>query len=385
MKKTLFIVFVFILAVSLCFVACKPEPVEPAEDGFIHVSTFSQLESAIAQAKNTEKKTVILDKDLTWDSDAYPGTTSNDTVTQAHTFDLSGPSVTYKIAKAAKAFCPDVTGLTIDLNGHKIIGIPNIAFNLCGNSFTIKNGELVAADGAKFVLCINYANSTGLKDVALSRVPSAFDSSDTTGLWAKRIVIDGVTVTGAGGFISFSVVELKDSSFANPIERGLNLIGTTGTISGCTITSEQASNAALYIQNYCNLAFGAGNVTRGRVGTYFNTCSIVSIPASGSLTAQTTGNGTSSNNYSYVVDKQAKLTVNGTLKIDNTNANKPSVVDYGGMMVINNGASIVDKNGTTIAKGAEAINYITSNTGATDSGWAGYGVAGSVTDNRVLN
>ena len=74
MKKSLFIMFVAVSALLVCLVACKPgpsTPVETGEDGFIHVSTWAEFEQGLVDAKSTDKKTVILDNNLTFDSTTY--------------------------------------------------------------------------------------------------------------------------------------------------------------------------------------------------------------------------------------------------------------------------------------------------------------------------
>ena len=75
MKKTLFVLLIAFMAICMVLVSCKsdPKPVETGDDGFLHVSTFTDFVKGLTSAKKTESKTLVLDADIAWDATKYPG------------------------------------------------------------------------------------------------------------------------------------------------------------------------------------------------------------------------------------------------------------------------------------------------------------------------
>ena len=372
---------------------CGAQKTEPVQKLAICVSTFAEFEQAFTaiREEGETRTTICLTADIAWDTTKYAGTTSTKSVTQVHPFNPSGPEVTYTVPKE-KSLAVDATGLTIDLNNHSITGVPNLAFELRGNSFTIKNGSIVGATtgtASKFPLIINYSNTAtaALKAIAVASKPSSYDNDDTTGMWAKRIKVDGITITNGGCSIAYSTFEISNCSFSSTNERALNIIGSSGTLSGVTLYSAATGNSALYVQNFADVVVTGTVSAVGRVGGYFNSCSVATVASSGSLVLGVTGNG-SSNKVPYIIEKQAELIVNGGLKIDTTNSTavdeKYCLIQTSGMLTMNAGSSIVDKTDNVIAKNAAEISTGKTDKSTYDESWKNYNQVPVVTDNRVL-
>lgn len=392
MKKTISIALCLILAAACLFVSCKqPEPEVPAGDGLVHVSTFTQFVNALSSAKLTEKKTVVLDQSFGWDETTYPGGADN---TGDEVFKLyDGTDVNIKVARLNEgALTVDVTGLTIDLGGNTISGIPSRAFNLCGDSFTIKNGTLAAKDGAdRYTLCINYANTNittnndksvtdGLKTVALDRVPASYTESDKA--WKRRIVVDGINTRGI--IASYSTVEIKNSVSSGDLYRGFNLIGSSGIVENCSSTTTESANAGLYVSNYGKVLVKGTNSFTSRIGLYLYHCATLTVDAGATLNIGNNGS-TSANNYAYANERQSKLIVNGTIKFNTTTPLKATAsFNQGSMLEIAATATVLDKKNAVVAKNGDGLSTTATGKGAVDSAWVGYDVAPSITDNRVF-
>lgn len=390
MRKALLVLTIILLVAMLSVVSCKSDPVEPEEDGAIHASTFAEFTKGLTSAKKTESKTLILDADIVWDSTKYPGGAD---VTGDEEYRLnSGKTVSIRVARLNEgALTIDVTGLTIDLGGHTISNIPSRAFNLTGNSFTIKNGTLSAAAGSdRYTLCINYANTNiktesdksvtdGLKDVALDHVPASYTDSDA--VWAKRIVVDGIKTQGI--IAAYSTVEIKNSSSTNEQYRGFNLIGSSGIVENCSSSSTVSENAALFVSNYGSVLIKGTNMFAGRIGLYVYHCATVTVDTNATFVVGDHGATIGDkNNYAYAVERQSELVIKGTIKFNTIAPKAIATFNNGSRLVIAAGATVLDKTDAIVNKGGDGVSTKADSKGSYDSAWAGYNVAPVVTDNR---
>lgn len=235
MRKPVLFVIMTLAICALLFVSCKQEPIVPGKDGFIHVKTFAEFERALEAAKSTEKKTVVLDNDIEFDSAKYPG--------------KKGAN-----HDAATTMNIDVTGLTIDLGGHVISNVPRSnAFNLMGDSFTVKNGKITvsatACNSSVYALCINYSGVSAQATASVegkAKRPGSYSDSDS--IWKKRIIIDDLECDGL--IIGYSTAEIKNCKMKGGIYRELVMWGTSGTIENTDIDGSDATNGALVVTCY---------------------------------------------------------------------------------------------------------------------------------------
>lgn len=363
MKKTMLILLAVLLAAAL-IVSCKPDVPEgggeePVDDGLVHVSTFTQFKNGIETAKTKELKTVVLDKDITWDADYNKDA----------------------------AFTPDLTGLTIDLNGHKIKDIISTAFKPSGNSFTIKNGTLALIDNStatyQKVIMIGFSEALTGKDYS------------TPEEQAKAITFEGVTFEGTPylGDGVFVFTDCTVRGLAQKNNRGLVCYSGYVTLNNSSVISQahtDGSEVAIYVRETVLKLNNGTTVTSANHGiqAYNNS----SLTTEGTVTVQCAGNFAVYTNYaSYtrndgiyhnVVNIGSGTTLKGSVK-------GVLAMTFGDQYTIAAGATLIGPQGT-----AEPKYDATSITGAVGTantngyiGWSsGKGNsagAATLTDNRT--
>ncbi|MBR6085167.1 MAG: right-handed parallel beta-helix repeat-containing protein [Spirochaetales bacterium] len=384
MKKSLFVLFIAVLAFSMVFVSCKsePTPVDTGDDGFLHVSTFNEFVKGLSSAKKTDSKTLVLDADIEWDATKYPGGGDNVKVDETYTT-KTGASVQLKqIARLNdNSLSIDVTGLTIDLGGHTISGVPKNAFNLTGNSFTLKNGSILSGAGNdRYSININYngsnaSTSNGLKEVALDKTPASY--SDTDAMWKKRVIVDNITATSM--LCGYTTVEIKNCTFTGSTYRGLVLQGSSGTVENVTVDVPDASSAGFVAHSYDTVLVKGTNSFKGAFGIYAPMCSTLIIDSSAVVTA------TGAKTYAFYLETQGNITINSGATVTLVPAADKATfyMRTGTTIDIAAGAVLKDSTGTAIAKPIPAAAIDSTGNGASDNTWKGYGVAPVITDNRT--
>ena len=381
--RKVFLVLLIVLMATL--VACKnePTPVDTGDDGFLHVSTFADFVKGLTSAKKIESKTLVLDADIEWDAVKYPG--GADVTVEEESVTLFSKAGTVKLTKPLRpnesALSVDVSGLTIDLGGHKITGVPTNAFNLKGDSFTLKNGQILGAgDNAKYSININYngrnaSTSNGMKDLALDRAPAAYTESDSA--WKKRVIISDLTATGM--LCGYSTVEIKNCSFTGGAYRGLVLQGSSGIVENVTVDAPSATSAGFVAHSYGTVLVKGTCSFKGKFGVYSAMCPNLIFDSSAVVTA--TGVST----YALYLETQGKITVNAgaTLTLAPKSGNASFYMRTGSMVDIVAGATLKDAAGAAMAKPIPDSEKDMDKEGASDSAWAGYGKAPAITDNRT--
>lgn len=386
MKKSLFVLLIAFMAICMVLVSCKsdPKPVETGDDGFLHVSTFTDFVKGLTSAKKTESKTLVLDADIAWDATKYPGGADIDVASEDVTSFKKGTKITITSIKRPNegALSIDVTGLTIDLGGHKITGVPTNAFNLKGDSFTLKNGQILGADdNSKYSVNINYngknaSTSNGLKDLALDRTPAAYSDSDAA--WSKRVVVENITATGM--LCGYSTVEIKNSSFLGGAYRGLVLQGSSGVVENVTVqTADSAGSAGFVAHSYGTVLVKGTCSFKGKFGAYSAMCPKMIFDSSAVVTVSAFGT------YAFYLETQGNVTINAgaTLTLAPVSGKATFYMRTGTTIDIAAGAVLKDSTGTAIAKPIPEAAIDKSGDGASDSAWTGYGKAPVITDNRT--
>ena len=275
----------------------------------------------------------------------------------------------------------DVTGLTIDLGGHKITGVPKNAFNLTGNNFTLKNGSILSAAGNdRYSININYngsnaSTSNGLKEVALDKTPVSY--SDTDAMWKKRIIVDNLTATSM--LIGYSTVEVKNCTFTGSTYRGLVLQGSSGIVENVTVDVPDATSAGFVAHSYDTVLVKGTNSFKGGFGIYTPMCSTLIFDSSAVVTA------TGAKTYAIYQETQGNITINSGATVTLVPASEKATfyMRTGSTIDIAAGAVLKDSAGTAIAKPIPAAAIDSTGNGASDSAWKGYGVAPAITDNRT--
>ena len=381
--RKVFLILLIVLMATL--VACKnePTPVDTGDDGFLHVSTFADFVKGLTSAKKTESKTLVLDADIEWDAVKYPG--GADVTVEEESVTLFSKAGTVKLTKPLRpnesALSVDVSGLTIDLGGHKITGVPTNAFNLKGDSFTLKNGQILGAgDNAKYSININYngrnaSTSNGMKDLALDRAPAAYTESDSA--WKKRVIISDLTATGM--LCGYSTVEIKNCSFTGGAYRGLVLQGSSGIVENVTVDAPSATSAGFVAHSYGTVLVKGTCSFKGKFGVYSAMCPNLIFDSSAVVTA------TGASTYALYLETQGKITVNAgaTLTLAPKSGNASFYMRTGSMVDIVAGATLKDAAGAAMAKPIPDSEKDMDKEGASDSAWAGYGKAPAITDNRT--
>ena len=381
--RKVFLILLIVLMATL--VACKsePTPVETGDDGFLHVSTFADFVKGLTSAKKLESKTLVLDADIEWDATKYPG--GADVTVEEETVNLFSKSGTVKLTKPLRpnesALSVDVSGITIDLGGHKITGVPTNAFNLKGDSFTLKNGSILGAgDNAKYSININYngrnaSTSNGMKELALDRTPAAYTESDPA--WKKRITITDLTATGM--LCGYSTVEIKNCTFEGGAYRGLVLQGSSGIVENVTVNAPSATSAGFVAHSYGTVLVKGTCSFKGKFGVYSAMCPNLIFDSSAVVTA------TGASTYALYLETQGKITVNAgaTLTLAPKSGNASFYMRTGSMVDIVAGATLKDAAGAAMAKPIPDSEKDMDKEGASDSAWAGYGKAPAITDNRT--
>ena len=381
--RKVFLILLIVLMATL--VACKnePTPVDTGDDGFLHVSTFADFVKGLTSAKKIESKTLVLDADIEWDAVKYPG--GADVTVEEESVTLFSKAGTVKLTKPLRpnesALSVDVSGLTIDLGGHKITGVPTNAFNLKGDSFTLKNGQILGAgDNAKYSININYngrnaSTSNGMKDLALDRAPAAYTESDSA--WKKRVIISDLTATGM--LCGYSTVEIKNCSFTGGAYRGLVLQGSSGIVENVTVDAPSATSAGFVAHSYGTVLVKGTCSFKGKFGVYSAMCPNLIFDSSAVVTA------TGASTYALYLETQGKITVNAgaTLTLAPKSGNASFYMRTGSMVDIVAGATLKDAAGAAMAKPIPDSEKDMDKEGASDSAWAGYGKAPAITDNRT--
>ena len=261
MKKSLFIMFVAVSALLVCLVACKPgpsTPVETGEDGFIHVSTWAEFEQGLVDAKSTDKKTVILDKNLTFDSTTYTSSTP---------------------------YGQNVTGLTIDLGGYKINGVNSCAFRLFGD-FTIKNGTITGS-GDSYGLLINSNNTT-------SGVDYNPETRENHAVTVQNLKLVDCGIRAELSTITVSNCEIQNSGTSGN-SNALYFVGAVATITGGKL-SQTATAVETISRTDCVYCSGkstvhvSGVTLEGtkRMNAYSNTVEFTVTNCAGAVTTTPT-------------------------------------------------------------------------------------------------
>ena len=381
MRKVFFILLIVLMAT---LVACKsePTPVETGDDGFLHVSTFAEFVKGLTSAKKLESKTLVLDADIEWDATKYPG--GGDNVKGDETY-TTRAGATVQLKSVARlndnSLSIDVTGITIDLGGHKITGVPKNAFNLKGDSFTLKNGSILAADGNdRYSININYngsnaSTSNGLKQVALDKTPASYADNDP--VWKKRVVVDNITASGM--LIGYSTAEVKNCSFPGGTYRGLVMQGSSGIVENITVDAPSASSAGFVAHSYGTVLLKGTCNIKGKFGIYSAMCPNLIIDSSAVVTA------TGASTYGFYLETQGKITINSgaTVTLAPASGKQAFYMRTGSMVDIAAGVTLKDSTGAAIAKPIPDSAKDMDKEGASDSSWAGYGKAPAITDNRT--
>ena len=385
MKKSFFVLLIALMAICVVLVSCKsdPKPVETGDDGALHVATFNDFVKGLTSAKKTESKTLVLDADIEWDAVKYPGG-ADASVASEDVNGFKGGKISLSSIKRPNegALSIDVTGLTIDLGGHKITGVPTNAFNLKGDSFTLKNGQILAsADNSKYSVNINYcgtnaSTSNGLKALALDRVPASYAETDAA--WKRRVIISDMTISGM--LCGYSTVEVKNSSFLGGTYRGLVLQGSSGIVENVIIqTADNAGSAGFVAHSYDTVLVKGTCEFKGKFGAYAPMCSNLIFDSSAVVTVS------GIETYAFYLETQGKITINSgaTITLAPKSGKATFYMRTGSMIDIAAGAVLKDSAGTAIAKPIPAAAIDSSGEGASDSSWAGHGKAPVITDNRT--
>ncbi|MCQ2412099.1 MAG: hypothetical protein MJ057_03995 [Sphaerochaetaceae bacterium] len=320
----------------------------------IHVTTFDELTAAFKAAKaDPEKDTVMLDNDIAWDAIQYAGD--------------------------AYVFNADATGLTFDLNGYAITGVPKNAFNLTGDSFTIKNGSILAAEGNnRYSININYDGTNGIKELALPKVPGAYDDSDP--VWAKRVVVENLTATGM--LIGYSTAEVKNSQFIGGTYRGLVFQGSSGIVENVTVACADGAGSAGFVAHSYGVVTVKGECNfASKFGIYTAFCGKCIIDPAAKVTVR------AYETVGIYAETQGTSEIYGTIDITPAPSKKAYIVRTGASSTIEKGAKFI-VNGAEPAVGAivaeDGNAYVDFKTGAgdKDKNYEGYGVDGFITDLR---
>lgn len=368
MKKTLLFLMIVVLAFSVVFVSCKSEPAAPAEDGAIHVSNFAQFKTAVVSAKKTESKTIVFDKDLTWDGDTY---------------------------NKENAYSPDLTGLTIDMNNHSITGIISTAFAPTGDSFTFKNGTISLVEATNTyqkAIMIGFAEKTTNKDYTT-------EAEQAKAVTFDSVVINGAVYLGDGVFV-FNNCSIIGAEAKN--NRGLVCYSGHVTLNGTTVRSRKsgtdAAEVAIYVQETV-LKLNNGTVIDSAnhgIQAYNNS----SVITSGTVTISAAGNFAIYTNYVKVKssDEDKYTRADGKYKNVVTLGSGTTVTScekgvlamtFGDVYTIESGVSLTGPGGTAEPKyGATSVTAAvgTANTNGYIGWSAGKGSdlgAATLTDNRT--
>lgn len=348
MKKTISIALCLILAAACLFVSCKqPEPEVPAGDGLVHISEFSQIVGKISAAKGSEAKTLVLDGDLIWDGDTYKATTP---------FDL------------------DLTGLTIDLNGHSISGIVSNAFKPTGDTFIIKNGSLLLQESTStYQKCISIGFSETLTYTDYSGAEAQ----------AKAVTFDGVTTNGCL-YLGGGVFRIKDCTInsVGTQTRGICSYSAYVDVTGSTIKSNNAEVAIHVRDTVLNLSNGTvvDSAIHG-IQAYYKS----KVTTSGAVTIK----GKGANYDIYLNYGPNVLTIGGQTVIQG-GTKGVFAITYGDAITIANGAAITGPQGTVEPK-YTAASYTKASGTASTNGYVGWSngnknttQVATITDNRVF-
>ena len=326
----------------------------------ICASTFAEFEQAFTdiKAEGETRKIICLTADIAWDETKYDGTT------------------------AEKTFSPDMTGLTLNLNGHTISGVAKNAFNLTGDSFTLKNGFITGNEANnRYSININYngtnaSTSNGLKEAALAATPAAYTEEDA--VWAKRIKVENISATAM--LCGYCTVEIKDCSFLGGKYRGLVMQGASGIVENLTIlTAENAESAGFVAHSYGTVLLKGTCSIKSKFGLYAAVCGTMNIDASADVTASAFAT------YALYIETQGVINVKAgaTLKCEPYSGKKDIYMRKGSILNIEAGTTIKDSTGAEFAKPIPAASIDSSGNGATDSAMPGYGVAPAINDSRT--
>lgn len=326
----------------------------------IFVSTFAEFEQAFTdiRAEGETRKVICLTADIAWDETKYDGTT------------------------AEKTFTQDMTGLTLNLNGHTISGVAKNAFNLTGDSFTLKNGFITGnAANNRYSININYngtnaSTSNGLKEVALAATPAAYTEEDA--VWAKRIKVENITATAM--LCGYSTMEIKDCSFLGGKYRGLVMQGSSGIVENLTVlTTDSADSAGFVAHSYGTVLLKGTCSIKAKFGLYAAVCGTMNIDASAEVTASAFAT------YALYIETQGVINVKAgaILKCEPYTDKQDIYMRKGSILNIEAGASFKDSTGAEFAKPIPAASIDSSGNGASDSAMPGYGVAPAINDSRT--
>ena len=325
----------------------------------IFVSTFAEFEQAFTdiRAEGETRKVICLTADIDWDATKYDGTT------------------------AEKTFTQDMTGLTLNLNGHTISGVAKNAFNLTGDSFTLKNGTITAnASNDRYCITINYngsnaSTSNGLKEAAIAATPAAYTEEDE--VWAKRIKVENLTATGM--LCGYSTMEIKNCTFSAGKYRGLVMQGSSGIVENITVDAPSASSAGFVAHSYGTVLVKGTNSFKGAFAVYSANCPVLIFDSSAVVTC------TGASTYAFYLENQGKIDIKAgaELTLIPAEGKKTIYIRTGSMIDIAAGAILKDSTGTAIAKPIPT-SLIDDNAskGSKDKDWAGYNVVNTITDNR---
>lgn len=423
MKKSL-IILLILAVIAGSFVSCKQDP--PAEPAEPHVHTYSD-EWAHDDVNHWHNPTCGDTTEVsglaahTWNDgvETTPATTTTDGV-KTYTCTVCGAQKTEPIPKidailvstfeefvqaftdirlpaeerkiirltadiafeGTDEFAPDATGLTIDLNGHTISEVPTNKLNFTGDSFTLKNGTITGASGNnRYSVNINYngsnATTAALKTSALNHKPAAYNDNDE--VWAKRITVTDITATGM--LCGYSTMYIKDCSFTGGKYRGLVMQGSSGIVENITVDAPNASSAGFVAHSYGTVLLKGTCSIKGGFGIYSALCPTLIIDSSAVVTSY----GTTTSYGCFTLETQGNITLKSGSQVTFVpHSEQPTIyMRKGAMLVIEEGSVIKDSTDAAIAKPIPAAAINSSGNGASDSEWAGYGVAPSITDNRT--
>ena len=427
MKKSL-IILLILAVIAGAFVSCKQEP--PAEPAAPHVHTYSdewthddvnhwhnptcgdttEVSGLAAHIWNdgeeTTSPTTTTDGVMTYTctvcgaqktesipkNDAILVSTFDEFV-QAFT-DIRLPAEQRKIIRLtadiefastyteSAPFAPDATGLTIDLNAHTISEVPKNAFNITGNSFTLKNGTITGnASNNRYSVNINYngtnaTTSNGLKTQAIAHTPAAYNDNDE--VWAARIKVQNLTATAM--LCGYCTVEIKDCTFTGGQYRALVMQGASGIVENVTAVHTTTSGSAGFVAHSYGTVLVKGTCEfKGKFGVYSANCGVLNIDSSAVVTAEGV------DTYALYLETQGKIAVgaNAQLTLKPASEKVSFYLRSGAMVNIAAGAVLKDAEAAAIAKPIPAAMIDASGNGAKDADWAGYGVAAAITDNRT--
>ena len=345
MKKTI----LAILAVTLCLLLASCASTKGPADSAIHVATFDEFTAAFAAAQaDPAKDTILLEADIAWDITKY---------------------------NAELQFTPKATGLTIDLNGHTISGVPKNAFNLTGDSFVLQNGTILGSDdNSRYSVNINYEGTNGLKDQALAHVPAAYDDSDP--VWAKRVIVRNLYATGM--LCGYSTMDIKDCEFIGGQYRGLVFQGSSGIVENVkAITMEEGASGGFIAHSYGTVLVKGNCEFKGKFGVYSCQCSTLSFDedCDVKIGAWVT--------YGIYLEKQGFTTIGKGVTVQPAPGRPTFYMNTGANLVIEKGAVVLDADGNEIPAPltADNIDY-KDKVGESDADWMGGGVVATWTDNR---